>query len=79
MIIINDHVVKEAKEDIFCDPHRVFTKVTFGISRKSKFYTKMVLISRNFESPRPQGEPPRLQGEAPWLQDKPTRVQGEPP
>jgi hypothetical protein len=28
---------------------RVFTKVTFGISRKSKFYLKMVLISRNFE------------------------------
>jgi hypothetical protein len=28
---------------------RVFTKVAFGISRKSKFYTKMVLISRNFE------------------------------
>ncbi len=28
---------------------RVFTKVTFGISRKSKFYTKMVLFSRNFE------------------------------
>jgi hypothetical protein len=28
---------------------RVFTKVAFGISRKSKFFTKMVLISRNFE------------------------------
>jgi hypothetical protein len=28
---------------------RVFTKVTFGISRKSKFYTKMALFSRNFE------------------------------
>ncbi len=28
---------------------RVFTKVTFGISRKLKFYTKMVLFSRNFE------------------------------
>jgi len=31
------------------DPARVFTKVAFGISQKSKFYTKMVLISRNFE------------------------------
>jgi hypothetical protein len=28
---------------------RVFTKVTFGISRKSKFHTEMVLFSRNFE------------------------------
>jgi hypothetical protein len=28
---------------------RVFTKVTFGISRKLKFYTKMVLFSRNFK------------------------------
>jgi hypothetical protein len=28
---------------------RVFTKVAFGISRKSKFYTEMGLISRNFE------------------------------
>jgi hypothetical protein len=32
-----------------CLVSRVFTKVAFGISRKSKFYTKMVLISRNFE------------------------------
>ncbi len=29
---------------------RVFTKVAFGISRKSKFYTKMVLILQNFEN-----------------------------
>ncbi len=28
---------------------RVFTKETFGISRKSKFYAKMVLFSRHFE------------------------------
>ena len=32
-----------------CAGSRVFTKETFGISRKSKFYTKMVLFSRNFE------------------------------
>jgi hypothetical protein len=32
-----------------CMPNRVFIKVAFGISRKSKFYTKIVLISRNFE------------------------------
>jgi hypothetical protein len=38
---------------IFKEPmgarNRVFTKVAFGISRKSKFYTKMGIISRNFE------------------------------
>jgi hypothetical protein len=42
---------------------RVFTKVTFGISRKSKFYTKMVLISRNFEyfhRPRMSLQGPRV-------------------
>ncbi len=46
---------------------RVFTKVTYRISRKSKFYTKMVLISRNFElfhRPRMSLQGPResLQG-----------------
>ncbi len=32
-----------------CLLSRVFTKVTSGISRKSKFYTKMALFSQNFE------------------------------
>jgi hypothetical protein len=42
---------------------RVFSEVTLGISRKSKFYTKMVLISQNFEyfhRPRMSLQGPRV-------------------
>jgi hypothetical protein len=41
-----------AEQHKYCDiirgSSKVFTKLTFGISRKSKFYTKVVLISQNF-------------------------------
>ncbi len=50
----------------------MFTKVTFGISRKSKLFSKMVLISRNFEyfhKPRISLQGPRVSlrlGGSPW-------------
>ncbi len=39
----------QCSNQLSCIHIRVFTKAAFGISRNSKCYAKMVLISRNFE------------------------------